>query len=153
MPRSPARFRHGTSRTDRRTRAPMQPRSPEATSPTLVAVAKNTFAKGYLGPDSNVPEAYVVRELREALLDTYKTDAHLVTYVVDGAVRQPRINKPGLPHFPGRVTIGVFFCDVDNDGHRDWDETLLAQAHEQYATLEILRTSGIYHTKHGRRIV
>ena len=96
--------------------------------PTLVAVAKSTFARGYRGPGSVAPAAYAVRELREALMDTYATDAHLVTYVVDGAKTQPRINKAGLPYFNGRVTVGVFFCDVDNPDHREWDDELLVAA-------------------------
>jgi hypothetical protein len=124
-----------------------------AEAPVCVAVAKNTFARGYNGPGSKARPVYVVKELREALLATYKTDAHLVSYVVRGAAVQPRINKPGLPYFDGVVEIGVFFCDVDNPDHRPWDDELRAAAERQYAELDVLKTAGVYHTKHGRRIV
>jgi hypothetical protein len=118
-----------------------------------VAVARNKYARGFMRPDDEVEDAYEVLPLEEALHRTYATDAQLVTYVVEGATRQPRINKPGLPYFPKRVEVGVFFCDVDNPGHVAWNDTLLAAARREYDELEVLQTAGLYHTAHGRRFV
>ena len=63
-----------------------------------VDVAKSKFIKGYNGPGDTVSNAFYVLELTDALTRNYDTDAHLVTYVVPGATRQPRINKLGLTH-------------------------------------------------------
>lgn len=120
---------------------------------SLVAVAPGWRALGFDGVRQDVPEVYQVLELREALERKYKTDAHLVAYVVRGAGRQPRINKPGLPFYPGPVEVGVFFCDIDNPDHACWTDEAFAQAMEQYETLEVLQTAGVYHTARGRRIV
>lgn len=121
--------------------------------PARVAVAPDKYAKGFDGTGREVPDAYEVMEVAEALERTYSTDAHLVTYVVADADRQPRINKTGLQHFDRPVEISVFFCDIDNPEHRAWDDELLAGAIAQYDELEILRSAGVYHTQHGRRIV
>ena len=120
---------------------------------TRVAVARHWRVRGFDGIREKVEEAYEVLDLREALARQYRTDAHLVTYVVPGAERQVRINKPGLPYFPRPVQVEVFLCDVDNPGHAPWTDELFAEALEQYETLEILQTAGVYHTEHGRRIV
>jgi hypothetical protein len=120
---------------------------------TLVAVAPNKFAKGFDGTGRKVPLAYEVLDLHTALTKVYSTDAHLVAYVVEGAVRQHRIKKTGLPHFEGQVEVGVFFCDVDNPQHSNWNRELLDAALAQYDSLGVLQTAGIYHTEHGRRIV
>ncbi len=119
----------------------------------LVAVAPELFTKGLNGPDDHPEDLYEVMELREALEKRYDTDAHLVTYVVEGATRQFRINKPGLPYFDKPLWTQVLFCDVDNPGHADWTEDMVEAAYEQYATLDVLRTVGIYHTKRGLRFV
>jgi hypothetical protein len=120
---------------------------------TLIAVAKNRFVKGFAAPGDHPPLAFEVAELRAALERTYTTDAHLVTYVVAGAERQPRINKGGLPYFDGRVETTCFFCDVDNPGHAEWTDDYLSAAMDQYASVDVLQTAGVYHTAHGRRIV
>ncbi len=120
---------------------------------TLVAVAPDKYARGFDGSGRVVPEAYEVLELRDALGRVYSTDAHLVTYVVEGARRQPRINKPGLPKFQSRVSVGVFFCDVDNTGHARWHAELVEAAKRDYETIPALQSAGIYHTQHGRRII
>lgn len=120
---------------------------------TQVAVAPHWRIPGFDGVREDVREAYEVLELRDALERRYKTDAHLVAYVVPGAERQPRINKPGLPHFGRPVEMGVFFCDIDNPDHARWTDAMFAAAMEHYDTLEILQTAGIYHTARGRRIV
>ena len=120
---------------------------------TLVAVAPDKYARGFDGSGRVVPEAYEVLELREALGRVYSTDAHLVTYVVDGAKRQPRINKLGLPKFQSRVSVGVFFCDIDNPGHASWNAELVEAAQRDYDTVPVLQSAGIYHTQHGRRII
>ena len=118
-----------------------------------VAVARHWRIQGFDGVRDNVRDAYEILDLREALDRRYRTDAHLVAYVVPGAKRQPRINKSGLPHFGRPVEMGVFFCDVDNPDHAMWTDEMLAQALEQYERLEVLQTAGVYHTARGRRIV
>lgn len=118
-----------------------------------VAVARHWRIPGFDGVRENVREAYEILDLREALDRRYRTDAHLVAYVVPGAERQPRINKSGLPHFGRPVEMGVFLCDVDNPGHALWTDEMLAAALEQYDRLEVLQTAGVYHTARGRRIV
>lgn len=118
-----------------------------------MAVAPNKYARGFLGPDSNAEAVYEVLPLEDALGRRYDTDAHLVTYVVRGATRQPRINKPGLPYFPEPVEVGVFFCDVDNPDHRPWGRALLDEAERQYFEFGAFATAGLYLTAHGRRIV
>ena len=118
-----------------------------------VAVARTKFAKGFDGTGSEVPAAYEVLVLEDALQRTYDTDAHLVSYVVDGMASQPRINKTGLPYFEGSVRTTVFFCDVDNPGHAEWSDELSADAMKQYESLNVLSTCGVYHTAHGRRFV
>ncbi|MFX9054237.1 hypothetical protein ABTN50_20235, partial [Acinetobacter baumannii] len=64
-----------------------------------VAVARDKYAKGFQPGQEQVPEAYEVLELRQALHRVYSGDAHLVAYLVEGATRQPRVNKPGLALF------------------------------------------------------
>jgi hypothetical protein len=118
-----------------------------------VAVAPTKFAKGFDGTGREVPDAYEIVDLRAALERVYTTDAHLVTYVVEGAAHQPRLNKPGLPYFDRQVLTTAFFCDVDNPEHGEWTDELLERASIQTESLDVLRTCGIYHTAHGRRIV
>lgn len=120
---------------------------------TLVAVAPNKYARGFQPGQEDVRDAYAVVELEAALHRVYRTDAHLVAYVVEGATRQPRINKPGLPHFGRRALVHAFFCDVDNTGHAAWTEETFAAARAQDLSLPALRRAGVYYTRHGRRIV
>lgn len=120
---------------------------------TRVAVAPNKYARGVEPGREGVRSAYVVRDLREALTRVYRTDAHLVSYVVSGAERQPRINKPGLEAFDGEIVVEAFFCDVDNPGHGEWNDEAFAAAREEERRLPSLATAGTYYTKHGRRIV
>ena len=118
-----------------------------------VAVARGVRSRGFDGSGRAVADAYEVMDLREALERQYETDAHLVTYVVDGATRQPRINKPGLPYFDRPVHTTTFMCDVDNPGHAEWNDALRAEAARQWDTVPELASCGVYHTLHGRRIV
>lgn len=120
-----------------------------------IAVAKNKYYKGFNGVHQNIPEAYEILELSDALERTYHTDAHLVAYIVPSATRQPRINKLGLREFLKLypVEMEVFFADVDNPGHADWTDDMFTEAMERYDTFEILQTAGIYHTTHGARII
>ena len=116
-----------------------------------VAKGKRAFGVGGAGPVDWA--AYEVIELVEALTRTYRTDAHLVTYVVPGASAQPRINKAGLGLVPVKPVVEVFFCDVDNDAHAPWTDDALAAAHAQEEQLAPLATAGVYYTAHGRRFV
>lgn len=133
----------------------------------LIAIAPTKFARGVEGPASDwrvkggCPTPYERVELTEALERTYTTDAHLVAYTIrspagEPLARQPRINKGGLPWVLGEgfvVEQAVFFCDVDNPDHAPWTLPLLERALREYEELEVLRTAGVYHTQHGRRIV
>jgi hypothetical protein len=118
-----------------------------------IAVASHARSLGFDGSGREVPDAYEVLDLREALERVYATDAHFVTYVVEGASRQPRLNKPGLPYFDRPVFTTTFVCDVDNPGHAEWNEELRAQAAREWDSVPELATCGLYHTLHGRRIV
>ena len=119
-----------------------------------VAVAPCKHLRGFRGDNlEDVRAGYLVRRLRDALTVCYRTDAHLVTYLVSGARRQPRINKVGLASFPGDVVVESFFCDVDNAGHASWDRDLTRAALDQFEQLEVLHTTGLYFTRRGRRLV
>lgn len=132
---------------------------------TLVAVAPNKFARGVetaadFAPDNErkVRAAYEVLELGAALNREWRSDAHLVCYVVRDATgaplgKQPRINKPGLAAVAYDVDCAVFCCDVDNPGHAEWTDELFGRAVEQQVSLPVLATTGVYATKHGRRIL
>ena len=120
---------------------------------TLVAVGPHHKIAGFNGVRRRVREAFDVLELRDALTRVYSTEAHLVTYVVPGVKRQPRINKPGLATFDGFPETGVFFADLDNPDHGEWTPDSKQAALDLYDRLEILQTAGIYLTKHGARIV
>jgi hypothetical protein len=134
---------------------------------SLIAVAPTKFARGVEGSASDwrvkggCPTPYERVELTEALERTYTTDAHLVAYTIrspsgEPLAHQPRINKGGLPWVLSAgfvVEQEVFFCDVDNPDHAPWTLPLLERALREYEELEVLRTAGVYHTQHGRRIV
>jgi hypothetical protein len=118
-----------------------------------IAVAPDIHNRGFDGSGRPVTEAYEVVDMRKAIERVYKTDAHFVTYVVEGATRQPRLNKPGLPYFDRPVLTTTFVCDIDNPGHAEWNDALRAQAAYEWDTTPELATCGIYHTLHGRHIV
>jgi hypothetical protein len=125
---------------------------------TRVAVAHLKYSTGFEpGREEKAKPNYQVLELRHALERVYTSDAHLVTYVVDGLEKQPRINKTGLQHYMQttgrRLAVECFFCDVDNPGHAPWTDELYMDAVLLDSKLEILSTAGIYHTRGGRRIV
>lgn len=136
---------------------------------TLVAVAPSKFAKGVesfeddwtLENPRKVRPVYEQLELADALARTYRTDAHLVTYIVRDPHgypigKQPRINKTGLTVLLERnytVELQAFFCDVDNPDHAPWTDALREEALAQHAGHEVLATAGVYFTQHGRRIV
>ena len=119
---------------------------------TLVAVAPDKFCKGFDGT-AETPVAYSVLPLRDALARSYATDAHAVTYVIDGSAEQPRLTKAGLPILGMAVSVHCLFCDVDNPGHSAWTDELRYEAREREAKLDILQTVGIYETAHGLRYV
>jgi len=119
---------------------------------TRVAVARTKYARGFPS-DKDVPFAYQVLELNEALERRYTSDAHLVTYVANGLVRQQRVNKPGLAAYPHPLRVECFFADVDNPGHALWTDETLAEARATDPHHEALATTGLYYTSAGRRIV
>lgn len=101
---------------------------------------------------------YEVSDLGNALEREYRTDAHLVPYILRdprGAsmARQPRINKQGLAFVRGlgfSVTVEVLLADIDNPGHVPWTDELREHARKLDAKLA---TAGVYYSANGRRIV
>lgn len=135
----------------------------------LIAVAPNKLSRGVetAADDWRTKNARKVRatyttvELEPALAKWWLTDAHFVTYIVRDPFglplgQQPRINKVGLTYVEAEgftVDVSVLVCDVDNPGHAEWDDVLRGRAIEQHTSLPILETTGVYATKHGRRIL
>ena len=116
-------------------------------------VARVTF-KGFAPSNLQPHVAYAVMPLRAALARVYATDACMVMYVVDGARRQPRINKAGLPLWTGGTPrMHCFACDIDNPGHALWTEDDYLATRERDRTLPSLATAGVYYTPSGRRIL
>lgn len=121
--------------------------------PPVAVVARVTF-KGFAPGNPTPSVAYRVAPLREALARVYTTDACMVMYVVDGASRQPRINKSGLPLWTGGTPrMHCFACDIDNPGHALWTEDDYLATRERERELPSLATAGIYYTPSGRRIL
>lgn len=118
---------------------------------TLIAVCKDKFSKGFPNPAAT-PD-FEVLELCDALGREYSTDAHLVTYVVDRASKQPRIKKSSLVKFGASIRVHCLFCDVDNPDHGDWTEALRSMAREREAELRVLQSVGVYETAHGLRYI
>jgi hypothetical protein len=120
--------------------------------PTLVAIG-DKYETG-LSPKNRDAEAnYYVVDLRDALTHVYNFDAHVVTYVIAGVWRQPRLLKD-FRHLVDRpVTVSVFFCDIDHPDGVEWTDELTAAAIAKYEQLDILKTAGIYHTRGGLRVV
>jgi len=148
---------------------------------TLVAVAPNKHACGVecdaddwrapRGSDRNcravgrgerkqigVPSPYEVMDLTNAIGREYRSDAHMVSYIMRdprGAVcmTQPRVNIRGLTFVRSlgyTLAIECLLADVDNPGHVPWTDELRAIAREQDRRLE---TAGVYYSANGRRIV
>jgi hypothetical protein len=118
-----------------------------------IAVAPHARSLGFDGSGRRVPDAYEVMDLREAIERVYATDAHHVCYVVEGACRQPRINKSGRPYFGRPVLATTFVCDIDNPGHAEWNDALSAQAAYEWDHTPEFATCGVYHTLHGRHVI
>jgi hypothetical protein len=128
---------------------------------TIVAVARDKYARGLPHPTKAAQFAYEQVELVDALLRTYESDAHMVSYVVNYQ-EPPEDYRPGwqqrlkkdtdLSAFKLEANMTCFTVDVDNEKHAEWKPELLALATEQ-ASLPILQTTAIFYTKHGRRII
>jgi hypothetical protein len=125
-----------------------------------VSVVNGTRNRGFKEGDDvgRLSPAYRPCELGEALACVYDFDAYAVAYVVPGVERHCRLTKGGLDAFPGEVECSVFFADVDHNlpgqsGKVAWTVELLRQVQEQHASLDMLRTAGLYHTKGGYRLV
>lgn len=120
----------------------------------LIAVAPHKHTKGLSQHHREVELNYTVLPLATALSTAWPSDAHCVVYVGApvGDV-QPRLNKDGLALYPLPVTCNVLLADVDNPGHGDWTETLLAAAELDRLELPVLATTGWYMTAHGYRLI
>jgi hypothetical protein len=120
--------------------------------PVLVAVG-GKYEKG-LSPEHRYAEGtFTVVELVDALTHTYRFDAHLVAYVIEGVRAQPRLLKDHLYLIDRPVTVSVFFCDIDLPDGSGWTDELTAEFIAKYEQLDILKTAGIYHTRGGLRVV
>lgn len=122
-----------------------------------IAVAPDIYSPGLKSLEDKVDPAYRPVTLQEACSSEYQSDAHFVTYVVTGALRQPRINKELIRQLDDKnkslIAFHYLVADVDNPGHCEWTGELRAKAREQEATTPALQTCGVYETAHGRRII
>lgn len=102
-----------------------------------------------------------VTTLEDALHRTYRSDAHMVSYVLvqpDGtlAERQPRVRKIGLPWMLEQgyhLEHDVIYADVDNPMHQAWTPRLRERFDELWASAEVLDTAGVYLTRSGYRLI
>lgn len=124
----------------------------------LIAVAPDKFAVGLGTANRKTPRpVYEQLELLPALARVYKTDAHLVGYVlppehplvVDG--KQPRLTKTSPADVLAAARFTTIFIDADNPGHAPWTEEMRAEALERYAATSL--PFGVYHTTGGARFV
>lgn len=103
-----------------------------------------------------------VLPLGEALETAWSTDAHCVSYCVEGEDAWPRLNKPVLKDIiqqGRRVLCSILIFDYDNEDHGPWTQGSLEAF---LAKLEELATSGfslatswaaLYTTRGGARLV
>lgn len=123
-------------------------------SEQLVAVAPDIYATSFDGTNADEADTvYAVRGLRDALFDTYSSDAHLVAYVVEGSTLQRRIQKRTWESLGVPVTVGVFFADLDTPDHGPWDFEFYDHVMTCFEALPVLRYAGLYFTRNGARIV
>lgn len=127
----------------------------------VVAVARDKYARGLPHPTKKAQFAYEQMDLVDALLRTYPSDAHMVSYTVNYH-KPPEDYQPGWQQRLKKDTdldllmldasMTCFTVDVDNEGHAKWDDALLAAMAEQ-VRLPILQTAAHFCTKHGWRII
>lgn len=126
----------------------------------LVAIAGDKFARGVGGASVSrmpPPAVYEQLELIDALHRVWKTDAHVVSYllppdhelVVRG--RQPRLTKKSPPEVLADASFTTIFVDADNPGHAPWTEAERAKAISKYHRASL--PFGVYHTTGGARFV
>ncbi len=124
----------------------------------LVAVASDKFAVGVGSTNSRSPRpVYEQLELVEALHRTYKTDAHVVGYVlppdhplvVNG--KQPRLTKTSPADVLAAAMFTTIFVDADNPGHSPWTDEGRELAISKYHGASL--PFGVYHTTGGARYV
>lgn len=105
---------------------------------------------------------YVPTHLEDALARTYPTDAHLVSYVVQGPdghplERQPRVNKSSLDWFDAQgytLRVDVLIADVDNPDHVNWTPKLRENFDQLWSdSPPVLETTGVYLTRGGYRLI
>ena len=132
-------------------------------APKSAAPVPHTFdwraAEGDAANTRGIRAPFQVMSLAAALATTWRTDAHLVTYVVrgpDGAPleHQPRVNKGALDWITGEgftVSCEALLVDVDNAGHGEWTNETQEQACERFAMLP--GAVGFYFTRQGARVV
>ncbi len=119
-----------------------------------MAVGPNRYQVGLKSTNRDAAANFYVLELKDALTHVYPFDAHLVTYIIEGVSRQPRLIKDQRHLVDRAVTVSAFFCDIDNQpNHAVWNDELHTAALAQYENLDVLRTAGVYHTRAGRRVV
>lgn len=100
--------------------------------------------------------AFAVTDLGNALESVYRTDAHLVAYVLwtDGApaTHQPRVAKTAPGDIIDRLFVDVLFADIDRPDHAPWPDDSAAIAAARRA-LDQAQTAGVYITARGLRLV
>jgi hypothetical protein len=101
-----------------------------------------------------------VTPLETALSTHYDTDAHFVTYVIDGGEEDlPRLNKPCLKELEeagADVRCTMLVLDFDNPDHAQWTQETLGDFCEKIAHHEnsiVREYTAFYTTKHGARFV
>lgn len=124
----------------------------------LVAVAPDKFAVGVGSSNRRAPRAvYEQVELQDALERVYRTDAHLVGYVLppDHELvengRQPRLTKTSPADVLAAARVTTIFIDADNPGHAPWTDELRSDAIDRYRRCSL--PFGVYHTTGGARFV
>jgi hypothetical protein len=61
-------------------------------------------------------------ELRNALLETYNSDAYMTMYAAEGQKKIHRVNQVGYPLYPHPLNVTVFCADYDTVDHQPWPE-------------------------------
>jgi hypothetical protein len=101
-------------------------------------------------------QTYPIRLTPDAWREDYPTDAHAVGYLVDGEDALPRLTlrcAPWLEEQGAPVRMHWMLVDVDNPGHRPWDDDLLAETGDLLAELPWASSMGWYLTPGGYRLV
>jgi hypothetical protein len=126
-----------------------------------IAVLPDKYARGLNSlTEENPPPFMQVTPLHLALEIQYETDAHFVTYLVDGGEDDfPRLNKPVLAPLEeegAEVRCTMLVLDYDNPDHGAWSQKKLAEFLTKVGEHEnetVRNYTAFYTTKHGARFI